>query len=247
MIIRQKTKRVQGRTDDIVLNGLYAGDQRGARAILDVLAPWSENLSRTVIAYFTRLFTRTQWSHTVYLLRIMRTDRNYTYTGSTNNFAKRLRQHNGEIVGGAKTTTRKTDGHRFEVHPICTIRGFNTISQARSFEYKSKHVKFSDAASHRPVWQSIRRANGTLIHPQVRKLLTVCSLERWSRKCPPAGTVPLVVQWYSNFRTEMPALGPSGEVLHLPPYVEQCITDPIPVVGAKPTRTPRKRKAAGID
>ena len=31
-------------------------------------------------------------------------DNNYTYLGITNNFKRRLRQHNGEIKGGAKYT-----------------------------------------------------------------------------------------------------------------------------------------------
>ena len=32
---------------------------------------------------------------------------NYTYNGCTNNFKRRIRQHNGEIVGGAKCTSRR--------------------------------------------------------------------------------------------------------------------------------------------
>ena len=32
---------------------------------------------------------------------------NYTYNGCTNNFKRRIRQHNGEIVGGAKCTFRR--------------------------------------------------------------------------------------------------------------------------------------------
>ena len=41
-------------------------------------------------------------TYIVYLLT--NTNNNYTYLGITNNSIKRLRQHNGEIKGGAKYT-----------------------------------------------------------------------------------------------------------------------------------------------
>ena len=45
----------------------------------------------------------------VYLL--YNTNNNSTYIGCTNNKERRIRQHNGELVGGAKyTTAKKLDG-----------------------------------------------------------------------------------------------------------------------------------------
>lgn len=41
-------------------------------------------------------------NYLVYLL--VNSSNNCTYIGSTNNFQRRLRQHNGELVGGAKYT-----------------------------------------------------------------------------------------------------------------------------------------------
>ncbi|CAK9034968.1 Myosin-J heavy chain (Myosin-5b) [Durusdinium trenchii] len=45
---------------------------------------------------------------TVYLLQCQRTTR--TYIGATNNFERRIRQHNGEIKGGARYTTAQNLG-----------------------------------------------------------------------------------------------------------------------------------------
>jgi predicted GIY-YIG superfamily endonuclease len=60
----------------------------------------------------------------------------YTYVGSTNNLARRLRQHNGEIVGGAKYTTKKG--------PVWTrighVSGFPTWQSALQFEWKWKQL-----------------------------------------------------------------------------------------------------------
>ena len=44
-------------------------------------------------------------NYVIYLL--INTINNYTYIGITNNTDRRLRQHNGELVGGAKYTTAK--------------------------------------------------------------------------------------------------------------------------------------------
>ena len=44
---------------------------------------------------------------------------NYTYNGCTNNFKRRIRQHNGEIKGGARCTSR-----RGPWQPYCIITGF---------------------------------------------------------------------------------------------------------------------------
>ena len=48
-------------------------------------------------------------TYIVYLL--INTSNHYTYLGITNNSTKRLRQHNGEIKGGAKYTFIKGDGN----------------------------------------------------------------------------------------------------------------------------------------
>jgi len=56
---------------------------------------------------------------------------NKIYIGYTNNFNRRLRQHNGEIKGGAKKTKFARPWY-----PICHIEGFEDASSALRFEYR---------------------------------------------------------------------------------------------------------------
>jgi predicted GIY-YIG superfamily endonuclease len=60
--------------------------------------------------------------------------KNKTYVGATNHFTRRIRQHNREIVGGAKATS----GHKW--HKIILVYGFNTRHDLLSFEWHFKHV-----------------------------------------------------------------------------------------------------------
>ena len=59
---------------------------------------------------------------------------NLTYNGSTNNLIRRLRQHNGEIVGGAKATKGKGPW-KF----VAIWEGFNSHREALSCEWRIKH------------------------------------------------------------------------------------------------------------
>ena len=67
----------------------------------------------------------------VYLLK----NENKSYIGYTNDFKRRLRQHNGEIKGGAKYTTSKGPGWSH----ICLVHGFQNKIQAMQFEWAVKH------------------------------------------------------------------------------------------------------------
>lgn len=58
----------------------------------------------------------------------------YTYVGITNDLKKRIRQHNGEIKGGAKYTKDRGPGWNYAL----IVSGL-TKSSAYSFEYKVKH------------------------------------------------------------------------------------------------------------
>lgn len=67
-----------------------------------------------------------------------------TYCGMTNNFPRRLRQHNKELSGGARFTTVYFDPRR-PWHPLATVRGIRTKSEAMSFERATKRYRRSHA------------------------------------------------------------------------------------------------------
>lgn len=72
--------------------------------------------------------------HLCYVLKSARYNR--IYIGYTVDFPHRLRQHNGEIAGGAKKTRKWRPWG-----PICVIRGFEDSSTALRFEYRLQHSK----------------------------------------------------------------------------------------------------------
>jgi len=59
---------------------------------------------------------------------------NSTYNGSTNDLTRRLRQHNGEISGGAKATRGKGPWVYISIW-----EGFQTHKEALSCEWRIKH------------------------------------------------------------------------------------------------------------
>jgi structure-specific endonuclease subunit SLX1 len=61
---------------------------------------------------------------------------NKIYIGYTVNFARRLRQHNGEITGGAKRTMKWRPWI-----PVCIIEGFNDSHIALRIEYRLQHPR----------------------------------------------------------------------------------------------------------
>ena len=66
----------------------------------------------------------------VYLLKC--NNNNRTYIGSTNNLSRRIRQHNGEISGGAKSTSGESWKFAFY------MTGFRDHSEALQAEWRFK-------------------------------------------------------------------------------------------------------------
>ena len=108
----------------------------------------------------------------VYLLQCGRR----TYVGATIDLAHRLRQHNGEIRGGAVQTAR--------VGPwvvSCTVSGFRTFSEALKFEYAWRRVG--------------RRVSSRGVNARRDALAHLLVKERWSSTSPLASDVPLTIVW----------------------------------------------------
>lgn len=92
---------------------------------------------------------------------------NLTYNGSTNNLIRRLRQHNGEIVGGAKATAGKGPW----VY-IAVWEGFQTHKEALSCEWRIKH----------PTNTRKRPSKYNGINGRIKSLNLLIGLDCWTGK-----------------------------------------------------------------
>ena len=71
----------------------------------------------------------------MYLVYLLKCE-NYSYVGMTNDIFKRLRQHNGEISGGAKYTSKRKGWY-----PVIIIDGFQDMKSAMQCEWRFKRGK----------------------------------------------------------------------------------------------------------
>ena len=124
-------------------------------------------------------------------------NKGYTYVGVSPDPDRRLRQHNGEICGGAKYTTSKGSGWNH----ICLISGFQDKIQAMQLEWAIKHVP--------------PRNTGGIIN-RLKKMITAMKRERWTSKSPFAKNVPLHITWKQKHNF--------GEYL-LPDYVTESFIE----------------------
>ena len=98
-------------------------------------------------------------------------DHKKTYVGITNNIHRRLRQHNGEICGGAKSTK-----HARPWSVATTITGFRSRSEALMFEWAMHHTRGKGGVAGR-----------------MAKLQRVIQQTRWTSRSPLAANVTLIV------------------------------------------------------
>ena len=93
---------------------------------------------------------------------------NLTYNGSTNNLKRRLRQHNGEIVGGAKYTKNKGPWKYYVI-----LEGFKNKNEALSCEWRIKH----------PTNKRKRPIQYCGVKGRIKSLNILLNLDKWTNKC----------------------------------------------------------------
>lgn len=98
-----------------------------------------------------------------------------TYVGSTLCLAKRLRQHNGELAGGAAQTRG-----RGPWRVACAVEGFRSRREALQFEF---------------AWRRVHRRLRARYDVAGRRaaLAALMARPRWSKNAPPACEVALKV------------------------------------------------------
>jgi structure-specific endonuclease subunit SLX1 len=88
---------------------------------------------------------------------------NSTYVGATVDLDKRLRQHNGEITGGAVMTTSKVKKGK-NWSRVCYVSGFPDWRSALQFEWRWKQITRKLSASIPPIERRLK---------SLRKLLSL--------------------------------------------------------------------------
>jgi predicted GIY-YIG superfamily endonuclease len=125
---------------------------------------------------------------------------NLTYNGKTNDPKRRLRQHNGEISGGARATTR---ARPWEMYVL--ISGFKSEIDALRCEWRIKH----------PTKSRKRPKMYCGVEGRVKSLNLVLNDTKWTSKCSEESCkTPLTVCIKSGYEH---LLGP------LPPHITLCI------------------------
>jgi predicted GIY-YIG superfamily endonuclease len=109
-----------------------------------------------------------------------------SYTGVTNNITRRLRQHNGELHGGA----RRTHGDQWRVAFV--VSGFDCDRTARQFEWRM----------HRKCRHRGTGAGNPVLHRRLAQFLDLLHMPRATSTCTPNASLRLTV----TFHEEIPNL-----------------------------------------
>ena len=102
-------------------------------------------------------------------------DAGRTYVGCAVDSGRRLRQHNGELAGGAAQTQRGRPWRH-----VVLVDGFRTRQEGLQFEYAWRRV-------HR------RQRCAYSVAGRRKSLEALLALARWSRNAPLASEVPVCV------------------------------------------------------
>lgn len=125
--------------------------------------------------------------HCTYLLQSL-SQPNYIYIGYTVDVHHRIRQHNREIVGGAKKTKSKGPWRI-----ICHISGFGDKVSAMQFEWRWQHPpgrrrkkRYYSSNTHR--YKGVKRA--------LHNLYKMLNMEQWTNNSQPSNTYNLTIHWH---------------------------------------------------
>lgn len=98
-----------------------------------------------------------------------------TYCGATVNFQRRIRQHNCEIVGGAKYTSAAVNAGTSEWAPVFLVHGFPNRVAALQFEWALKKQSLKEKGSR--IDRRIRALDS--LFKKVRVTANADLLENW--------------------------------------------------------------------
>ena len=117
----------------------------------------------------------------MYLVYLIKCD-NFSYVGMTNDIFKRLRQHNGEISGGAKYTSKRKGWY-----PVLIIDGFLDMRSAMQCEWKLKHFAIGHG-SVRGVKGKLKYLSKYLYEENIIKgfdnqNIPIIEYRKWTSKC----------------------------------------------------------------
>jgi predicted GIY-YIG superfamily endonuclease len=101
-----------------------------------------------------------------------------TYVGVTNNPKRRIRQHCGEIVGGAKSTAGKGPWEY-----VCLLHGFPTQQSALQFEWRVHH----------PPKKGRRGVSG-----RIKNMVDILQLEKWTKAATQVSPADMTVIWVGD-------------------------------------------------
>jgi len=119
--------------------------------------------------------------HLCYMLYSEGTKR--TYVGYTVNLQRRIRQHNGEIVGGAKRTRR---GRPWT--PVLTVSGFPDQVEALRFEWRCHHPTKFIRKGEKPI-----RGHG--FEGRIRSICSILEMEKVCSKATCLNDLSLQINW----------------------------------------------------
>lgn len=154
------------------------------------------------------------WS--CYLIQFSHPKKPRMYVGVTPTPEKRIRQHNKEIQKGAiYTMNMKTAYPQYKWEYVCITHGF-TKRQALQFEWCNKKSASKWRSNHRHLLPKLKyQSTSKAIYPRLQQYLLSLNMPRWTKKAPPASSVPLVVEWWKSH------MKPKPSPTYLPPYISE--------------------------